>query len=109
MLQDFAAKNQVKVITLSIGGNDAGFADVLQDCLTAFLTGNPFRSDCKDQSAQKARVTPEARRALAEKITDALTNIKTAMKNAGYQTTDYQVIYQMPPAPMPEGKDMRYR
>ena len=38
MLQNFAATHNVKMIQLSIGGNNFGFADIIQTCITNFLT-----------------------------------------------------------------------
>src|SRR5215213_1275611 len=39
-----AAARRVKLIVVSIGGNDLGFADIVQSCLTAYLT---FAPPCK--------------------------------------------------------------
>ncbi|NUU25074.1 MAG: SGNH/GDSL hydrolase family protein, partial [Streptomycetaceae bacterium] len=36
------------LVTLQIGGNDVGFADILTTCITASLT-NPFGSPCRDK------------------------------------------------------------
>ena len=34
MLQNFAATNNVKMVQLSIGGNDFNFASIVQTCVT---------------------------------------------------------------------------
>ena len=38
MLQNFAATHNVKLVAVSIGGNDFNFAGIVQDCVTDFLT-----------------------------------------------------------------------
>ena len=37
MLQNFAASNNVKMVNLSIGGNDFNFASIVQSCVTDWL------------------------------------------------------------------------
>lgn len=107
-LQEFAKQHNVDVVTVSIGGNDAGFADVVTNCAKAFLLATPTSDYCRDEKAQQERVTPEAKEALTAKVARALTNVSTAMSNAGYSPDDYRIVYQLPPAPVPAGQDMRW-
>lgn len=92
-LQEFATTHNVKAITLSIGGNNAGFADVTSSCVADYL----IYTYCSDQKAQQDRVTPAAKATLVDQLDKALENVHTAMSNAGYSTSDYRVVYQLPP------------
>lgn len=104
-LQEFAKTHNVKVITLSIGGNNAGFADVTTNCVTDYLI---FKY-CSDQKEQTARVTPEAQQILVDQLDKALDNIHVAMTNAGYDNAGYRVVYQLPPEPVANGEDMKWK
>lgn len=104
LLYEAAKAHRVSIITLSIGGNDAGFADVIQSCLQNFVL---FKY-CKDEKANTDRISPEALDALSAKAKGAVDNIETAMSAAGYRASDYKVVYQLPPAPLPQSKDIRY-
>lgn len=102
VLQDFASKNRVEAITLSIGGNNAGFATVLVNCVEDYLV----YVYCHKQESQLERVTKKAQAELVSELTIALNNIQQAMSKAGYNAGDYRVIYQLPPEPVANGKDM---
>jgi hypothetical protein len=49
LLQAFASTHNVKLVVISIGGNDYRFADIVQDCVEDFLLSPSWRPDyCKD-------------------------------------------------------------
>ena len=43
----------VTFVTMSMGGNDLGFADVLKDCVINGESGLPFLQSCKDKHAKR--------------------------------------------------------
>ncbi|MFI9331708.1 GDSL-type esterase/lipase family protein [Kitasatospora sp. NPDC052868] len=97
-----AAQNNVKLITLSIGGNDLGFADVIQACVTDYLV---WYSYCHDdqQDAVEAKL-PGAMAGVGK----AIDEIRAVMSTAGYASGDYRIVLQSYPSPIPRSAEMRY-
>jgi hypothetical protein len=109
MLQNFAATHNVKMIQLSIGGNNFGFADIIQTCVTDFLTSPSWwKNYCNDDSSVTANFTATNVTNQQNAITGAINNIKTAMANAGYTTAQYKIVVQTYPSPVPNGTGFRY-
>ncbi|MEA2129302.1 MAG: hypothetical protein QOJ85_2193, partial [Solirubrobacteraceae bacterium] len=58
MLQSFASTHNVKLVPLSIGGNNFNFGDIVTQCVKDFLTSSYFSPTyCKDDSSVKANMT----------------------------------------------------
>ena len=109
MLQEFAATHNVKMIQLSIGGNDFNFADIVQRCVTNFLTSPSWWPNyCNDDSSVTSDFTTSNVNAKTSLITTAINNIKTAMANAGYTTSQYTIVVQTYPSPIPTSSGFRY-
>ena len=109
MLQEFAAANNVTMIQLSIGGNNFGFADIVQRCVTNFLTSPSWWPNyCYDDSAVTSNFTTTNVTNQTNAIIGAITNIRTAMANAGYSPTQYTIVTQTYPSPIPRGSGFRY-
>lgn len=109
MLQAFAATHNVKLVPLSIGGNDFNFASVVQSCVTDFL-GSPtwWKDYCNDDSSVTANFTSANVSAKTTLIKNAILNIRTAMANAGYSATQYTILVQDYESPIPSGSGFRY-
>ncbi len=108
-LQQFAASHNVRMVQLSIGGNNFGFADIVQQCVTNFLTSPSWWPNyCYDDSAVKAHFTASSVAAQTTAIAGAIANVRTAMANAGYTTAQYTIVMQNYPSPMPRGAQIRY-
>jgi hypothetical protein len=104
MLQDIAAKSDVERILLSIGGNNLQFSDLIKWCVKASAGS---AGPCKYQERVQ-ELTNEANRArVSQSINDALYNIQRAMFTAklANRTKPWTLVYQMPPLPLPLGKD----
>ena len=109
LLQEFAASNNVRMIVLSIGGNDFGFADIVQRCVTNFLTSSSlFPNYCYDDSAVSSRFTKTNVSTQTKNITAAIERVKQAMSRAGYGTSQYTIVVQTYPSPIPNGSGFRY-
>ncbi len=109
MLQEFAATHNVTMIQLSIGGNNFGFADIVQRCVTNFLTSPSWWPNyCYDDSAVTSNFTTTNVTNQTNAIVGAITNIRTAMATAGYTTTQYTIVAQTYPSPIPRGSGFRY-
>jgi hypothetical protein len=108
-LQTFATSHNVKMVVVSIGGNDFNFANVVQSCVTDFLTSPSWWPDyCKDDSSVTANFTSSNVSAVKTRIAGALTNVRTAMRNAGYADTAWTMLVQTYPSPIPNGSGFRY-
>ncbi|MEO6126130.1 MAG: hypothetical protein ABIR32_20725 [Ilumatobacteraceae bacterium] len=109
LLQEFAASHNVTMIQLSIGGNDFNFASIVQACVTNFLTSPSWWPNyCNDDNSVKSNFTTANVSAKTIAITGAITNIKTAMSNAGYNTSQYTIVAQTYPSPVPNSNGFRY-
>ena len=109
MLQQFAATHNVKMVTVSIGGNDFNFASVVQSCVTDFLTSPSWWKDyCKDDSSVVANFTTSNVAAVKTRVANAYANIRTAMRNAGYADSSWTLLVQNYPSPVPNGSGFRY-
>ena len=85
MLQGFAATHNVKMVAVSIGGNDFNFASIVQRCVQDFLASPSWWKDyCNDDSSVTANFTSANVAAVKSRIATALQNVRTAMRNAGY-------------------------
>ena len=108
-LQSFASTHNVKMIQLSIGGNNYGFADIIQRCVTNFLTSPSWWPNyCNDDSSVTANFTATNITNQTNAIIGAINNIKTAMANAGYSPSQYTIVQQTYPSPVPGGSGFRY-
>jgi hypothetical protein len=109
MLQQFAATHNVRMVVLSIGGNNFNFASIVQRCVTNFLTSSSlFPNYCYDDSVVTSNFTRTNISAQTAAIKGAIDNIKRAMANAGYTTSQYTVVVQNYPSPVPNGSGFRY-
>jgi hypothetical protein len=109
LLQQFAANHNVKMVVVSIGGNDFNFGSVVQTCVTDFLTSPTWWKDyCNDDSSVTSNFTASNVTAVRARIATAYQNIRTAMRNAGYADTAWAMLVQNYPSPIPNGSGFRY-
>ncbi|MGW4893578.1 GDSL-type esterase/lipase family protein [Kitasatospora sp. NPDC004240] len=97
-----AAANNVKLVTLSIGGNDLGFADVIETCAKDYLI---WWSYCHDD--QQSAIDQRMPAAMAG-VRKAIDEIRAVMSGAGYTAGDYRIVLQSYPSPIPRSSEMRY-
>lgn len=94
---------RVKAIALSIGGNDLGFGDIVNQCVVAYLSGGA--NPCSvTQQARVEQALPVMRAAVAATIDD----IFATMAEAGYAPGSYQLVVQSYASPLPNAAQMRY-
>ncbi len=109
MLQQFAASHNVKMVVVSIGGNDFNFGSIVQQCVTDFLDSPSWWPDyCKDDSSVTSNFTTSNVDAVKARIATAYQNLRTAMRNAGYADTAWTLLVQNYPSPLPNGSGFRY-
>lgn len=109
MLQHFAASHNVKLVGLSIGGNNFNFAAIVQDCVEDFLFSPSWWPNyCNDDSSVTSNFTSSNVNKVKGEITTAITNVAQAMTNAGYNSSQYTILVQDYPSPIPNGSGFRY-
>ncbi|MGW5423345.1 GDSL-type esterase/lipase family protein [Streptomyces sp. NPDC003943] len=97
-----AATHDVKLIALSIGGNDLGFADIISTCATDYIV---WYSYCHDD--QQAVVDSKIDGVMAD-VGKSIDEIRAVMTGAGYAAGDYRIVLQSYPSPIPRAAENRY-
>ncbi|MEA2492744.1 MAG: hypothetical protein QOJ29_655 [Thermoleophilaceae bacterium] len=109
MLQGFAATHNVKLVAVSIGGNNFNFGSIVQSCVSDFLASPSWWPDyCNDDSSVTANFTSSNVSAQTTAIKNSLLNIATAMRNAGYADSQWTLLVQDYMSPVPGGAAFRY-
>jgi hypothetical protein len=110
MLQELAQANKnIKAVVVLIGANDYGFADILETCVTNWITSPSWwKNYCHDDSNLKAMFSAANITAITNNVRAAFTRIKLAMERAGYAEADYEILAQTYSAPLPLSGGMRY-
>lgn len=108
-LQAFASTHNVKLVTLRIGANNYHFADIVQTCVTDWLTSPSWwKNYCRDDSNIAPLFTASNIAAETAAIKTAILNVRTAMSNAGYADSSYTIMANTYWNPVPKGADIRY-
>ncbi|CAB4950144.1 MAG: hypothetical protein F2840_07460 [Actinobacteria bacterium] len=93
-----ANPGRIKMVVLSIGGNDFHFGGIVQACVQNFLT---WQEKCsKLPEVRRLFDTPNVELQLA-KMVGALDNINEAMAEAGYSPDEWTLVQQDYPSPVP--------
>ncbi len=109
MLQHFAATHNVKLVAISIGGNNFNFASIVQDCVEDWLlTPEWWPSYCSEESSVTNNFSASNVAKVKGEIETAIKNVATAMTNAGYTSSQYGILVQDYPSPIPNGSEFRY-
>jgi hypothetical protein len=108
LLQEVASGKDVGLVVLSIGGNDFDVSGIATACVEDFLESIFSNSYCHTDPAQQAKVAPAAAARVEDAIVGAIANIRTAMANAGHGASDYTLVVQDYPQPLPNGSNFRY-
>ncbi len=97
-----ARSKNVKLIMVSVGGNDLGFAGIVADCLTRYASRT---GPCgPSQQAMLEQRIPAARAGIEK----AIDEIRAVMSEAGYENGDYRLIVQTYPSVVPRAAEARY-
>ncbi len=109
MLEKFAKTHNVKLIPISIGGNNFNFASIVQTCVEDFLfTPEWWPSYCSEEKSVTENFTEANVAKQRTAIKEAILNVAKAMSNAGYTSSQYTVLMQNYPSPIPNGEGFRY-
>jgi hypothetical protein len=109
MLEHYAAKHNVKLVAISIGGNNYNFASIVQSCIEDFLLSPEWWPDyCSEESSVLENFSTGNVNTQTNAIKGAVENVAKAMTNAGYKSTQYTILMQDYPSPIPNGSGFRY-
>jgi hypothetical protein len=108
-LQQYAATHNVRAVALLIGANNYGFADIVQACVTDWLTSPSWWPNyCNDDSGIRSRFTAARVATETANVRGAILNVRKAMLNAGYADSQYTILAQTYSSPIPRGSGFRY-
>lgn len=108
MLQEFAAKNRVEMVALSIGANDFKYGPTMEACVKAYLLPSALGKFCQEDGDVKKHVSDSSATKIRTDIKDAILNIAKAMENSGYSDSDWTLGLQLYPDMLANPEDMRY-
>jgi hypothetical protein len=109
MLEHFAASHNVKLVALSIGGNNYNFASIVQTCIEDFLFSPEWwPAYCKEESSVLENFTSSNINTQTNNIKVGIENVAKAMTEAGYKSSQYTILIQDYPSPIPNGSGFRY-
>ncbi len=96
-----AAQTRVKLVVLSIGGNDLGFASIITACLEAYTTnGTPCRF------SQQPLLDAKFPTAMAN-VGKAIDEVRAVMLADGYKASSYRFVLQSYPSAIPRASEIR--
>jgi hypothetical protein len=108
-LQQYAATHNVKAVVVMIGANNYGFADILEACVEDWLTSPSWwKNYCYDDSDISSRFTSSRIATETTNVKNALLNVRQAMTNAGYSSSQYTILGQTYWSPLGPGAVNRY-
>jgi hypothetical protein len=109
MLQNFAASHNVKLVAVSIGGNNFNFRSVVETCVEDWLLSPEWWPDyCSEESSVTNNFGSSNVATQKTAIKTAILNVAQAMTNAGYSSSQYTILVQDYPSPIPNGSEFRY-
>jgi hypothetical protein len=109
MLQNFATTHKVTMVAVSIGGNDYNFSSIATTCVEDFLTSPSWwPTYCSQDSSVTGNFSSSNVATVTSHIAQALQNVHQAMANAGYADSDYTILVQNYPSPIPTSSGFRY-
>jgi hypothetical protein len=109
MLQQFAAGHNVRMVEVTIGGNNFNFAGIVTQCVADFLGSPSWWPDyCKDDSVVTSQLTTTSITNHRNEFATALQNVRQAMRNAGYADGAWTLLVANYMSPIPNSAGFRY-
>ncbi|GAB6899722.1 GDSL-type esterase/lipase family protein [Kineosporia succinea] len=101
-LAALARTSRVKLVVLSIGGNDLSFPEVAFRCIRAYtLRDDPCRTE-------QQRLLDVRLPAMGAAVGAVLDDVHATLAGSGYARGDYRLILQSYPAPLPSASEDKY-
>jgi ABC-type phosphate transport system substrate-binding protein len=113
LLEEYAKTHNVKMVVISIGGNNLHFADIVEQCVQDFNLSSVFHNFiCSTEPKALAYVNAANVAMVTAEITTAVENVMNAMTAAGYENNvaakKYTIVMQNYESTVPEGPGFRY-
>jgi hypothetical protein len=103
-LEKYASTHIVRMVAISIGGNDFQFGSVITTCAAQWAAGGPF---CKDLPNIKAIFSQPNVGTVQASIRGAIENVAIALDKLGYKTSRYTIVVQNYPTVFPLANGFR--
>ena len=105
--QVVAKGDTVSTVSMSIGGNDVGFADIIADCVQRYLTpgSKACWRDNSDSTARKAYNNGKGLTAAKDAVLTGGRNIVKALDTATVQQGSYRLVVHTPPIGIPPANE----
>ncbi|MGA5561394.1 hypothetical protein ACPCUV_09470 [Streptomyces platensis] len=104
-LKALANTHDIKLIQVSISGNDLGFSGIIEDCVWGFIHG-PFGQYCWTKFDWE--VKEKLRREVPDKVKNVIDQIRRVMRDTGHPDSSYVLALQSYPSPVPLSAAYRY-
>lgn len=105
-LAALAAWDDVRMVVVTVGANDAGFGQLVVGCALDWMRSpGQDPSLCRDRARTAlAAALPAVRRMLAR----VLAGIRSSMAGVGYRRSDYRLVAMGYASPLPSARWLRY-
>ncbi len=104
LLAQVAATQQVKVVVLSIGGNDLNLSGMLRRCAALYIAADKRSCASTGEGDRFVAALP----AVEQQVTLAVQKIRQVMSQASARSAGYRLILQSYPSPVPSSARVRY-
>lgn len=101
----YAKRRNIKMIVVSMGGNDLGFSTIAEACGKSFV--NRWSDPCSEQDSVTGPLA-EKLNELPARVLVALRSIQDAMRQGDKRNTSYRLVLQSYPRPLPPSNALRY-
>jgi hypothetical protein len=91
----------VRLVVVSVGGNDIGFAGIIADCFLSYVSLHGCHG--AEQAAVDAQLP-----AMTAGVAAAIDDIRAVLAAAGQQPGSYRLVLQSYPSPVPRADENRY-
>jgi hypothetical protein len=105
-LREFAKEDWVRMVAISIGGNDFGFGTIVRECVVDFVFFRTRRCSTQPELTALIEEAAVVERTIA--IRDAIRRVDLAMTEAGYGREDFTLVVQDYPSVLPPSARIRY-
>ncbi len=105
-LREVARRDEVKMVVLTVGANDAGFGELVAGCALDWA-----RSSRQDPAFCRGRAQAEvdaALPAIERGVGRTLAAVRAAMESVGYRRSEYRLVVMGYASPFPPGRWIRY-
>ncbi|WNV82976.1 beta-propeller fold lactonase family protein [Umezawaea sp. Da 62-37] len=93
---------KVKMVVMTVGGNDLGFRDIITTCVEGFVLG---AGPCEPSQTAGFNQALDDKAAYLDR---AIVTVRSVMRAGGYPDGSYRFVLQSYPSPVPAGEDIRY-